>query len=204
MPSTGKFEKLKAFYLQLFPISVEGWEITERVLSVRSFKKGDFIVREGSICNYVSFINHGLCRVYYLVDGKEKIVKFTNESEYVSDYESFLTQKPALTFVQALEDTEVVDISYPDLQMLYQKIPEANILGRMIAEQLFLFTCNNNRAGVKESILQRYTNLIINQPWLLQRVPQYMIASYLGITPEALSRIKSRVGKQKQIPVAVY
>ncbi len=204
MSSKGKFEKLKAFYTQLFPITEEGWKVTESVLAIRSFKKGDFIVREGSICNYVSFVNHGLCRVYFLVDGKEKIIKFSSECEYVSDYESFLTRKPALTFVQALEDTEVVDISYPDLQMLYQQVPEANVLGRMIAEQLFLFTCNNNRAGVKDSILERYTNLIMDQPWLLQRVPQYMIASYLGITPEALSRIKSRVGKQKTAPVAVY
>ncbi|MCD6013359.1 MAG: transcriptional regulator, Crp/Fnr family [Flavipsychrobacter sp.] len=201
MPPKDKLEKLKAFYTQLFPITEESWEVTRRVLTVRSYRKGDFLVREGDVCNYVSFINNGLIRVYYLVDGKEKIVRFSNEINYVSDYESFLTRRPALTFVQAMEDTEVVDISYPDLQMLYQKVPEANVLGRMIAEQLFIFMCNSNRAGIKESISERYTNLIAQQPWLLQRVPQYMIASYMGITPEALSRVRSRIQKKDAVLV---
>ncbi len=197
MPSADNFEKLKAFFTQLFPVTEQSWEITRRVLTVSSYRKGDFLVREGDVCNCVSFINSGLIRVYYLVDGKEKIIRFCNEINYVSDYESFLTRQPALTFVQAMEDTEVVDISWPDLQMLYQKIPEANILGRMIAEQLFIFQCNANRAGIKDSVSERYTGLINEQPWLLQRVPQYMIASYLGVTPEALSRVRSRLQKKE-------
>lgn len=203
MVAQNKFAKLKAFYTSLFPLTEESWQITQKVLTVRSFRKGDYIGREGEVCNHVSFVNHGLVRVYYLANGKEKIAKFSCEGEYVCDYESFLTRKPALSFVQALEDTEVVDTTYPDLQMLYQRVPEANILGRMIAEQLFIFTCNNNRSGSKDSILERYTDLIMEQPWLLQRVPQYMIASYLGITPEALSRVKSKIGKKRHVPASI-
>ncbi len=199
MSSNNKFEKVRTFYQQLLPsMNEESWAITESVLSVRSFRKGDFIVREGSVCNYVSYLNHGLVRMYYHVDGKDKIISFCNEGNYISDYQSFLTRRPALTFIQALEDTEVVDTSFDDLQMLYKRVPESNIIGRLIAEQIFLEMCNGSNSEAKETILQRYTNLIISQPWLLQRVPQYMIASYLGITPEALSRIKSRFSKQRQ------
>ncbi len=200
-----KFEKLKSYFSQLLPtMTEESWNITENVLSVRTFKKGEFIAREGQLCDHVSFLNYGLARVYYLVDGKEKIVSFCNELNYICDYESFLSRKPAHSFVQLLENAEVVDISFKDLQMLYQVVPEANILGRRIAEQLFLDMCNGTRAEVKESILDRYSKLISEHPWLPQRVPQYMIASYLGITPEAFSRIKSRVSKQKEVPVLVY
>ena len=205
MSSNNKFEKLRAFYQQLLPsMNEENWRVVESVLSIRTFSKGDFIVREGSICNYVSFLNHGLTRMYYLTEGKERIIAFCNELNYVSDYQSFLTRKPSLSCVQALEDTEVVDITHADLQMLYRKMPEANIIGRMIAENIFLEMCEGNRAEAKETILSRYTNLIMQQPWLLQRVPQYMIASYLGITPEALSRIKSRVNKRHSVKELVY
>ncbi len=204
MTDVYKFEKLKTYFSRLLPtMTEESWKITENILSVRTFKKGEFIARGGVLCDHVSFLNYGLARVYYLVDGKEKIVSFCNELNYICDYESFLSRRPAHSYVQLLEDTEVVDISYKDLQMLYQVVPEANILGRIIAEQLFLEMCNGTRAEVKDTILERYSKLISEQPWLPQRVPQYMIASYLGITPEAFSRIKSRVNKQKEVPVMV-
>jgi CRP-like cAMP-binding protein len=199
MDTSEKFLKLKAYYQALVPgMSPESWDITENVLSVRTFKKGEFIVKEGSICKNVSFINSGLIRMYYTFNGKEKIISFCNENNYISDYQSFLTRMPALSNVQALEPTEVVDTSYDDLQMLYNRVPEANYMGRMIAEKLFLEMCEASHTVVKESLLQRYRQLIAEQPWLMQRVPQYMIASLLGITPEALSRIKSRVHSTKK------
>ncbi len=200
MLSTGKFDNLRAFYKQILPnMTEDSWMIIENVLHVRTVKKGDFVVREGNVCDYVSFMNYGLVSMYYLVNGKERIISFCNEHNYISDYQSFLTRNPALTFIEALEDTEIVDISYADLQMLYQKVPEANIIGRLIAEQVFLQMSEGSTAEAKETILERYTNLINKHPWLLQRVPQYMIASSLGITPEALSRIKSRVAKQRRV-----
>lgn len=198
MATDARFEPLKAYFRQLLPsMSQAGWELTESVLTARRLKKGEFINREGMVCNHVSFINYGLARMYYLVDGREKIISFCNELNYICDYQSFLTRRPGCSFVQAMEDMELVEIAHHDLQMLYREIPEANIIGRKIAEQLFLEMCESNSIEAKESIMQRYTSLVERQPWLLQRAPQYMIASYLGITPEALSRIKSRAPKRK-------
>ncbi|MCF8449759.1 MAG: Crp/Fnr family transcriptional regulator, partial [Taibaiella sp.] len=82
--------------------------------------------------------------------------------------------------------------TYEDLQMIYRKVPEANMLGRLIAESLFIDMCLKTSGVLGDSIEARYSSLIDEMPWLTQRVPQYMIASYLGITPEALSRMKAR------------
>lgn len=205
MPVTEKFQKLRTFYKSLLPsLTDDGWQICEDVLTVRTLKKGELLLSEGNVCRNVSFVNHGLLYMYHLVDGKEKIAMFCNEMNYMSDYRSFLQQEPSLTYIRALEDTEVVETDYDSLQMLYKKVPEANLLGRLIAEELFIDICSRTTADVNENINQRYNHLLKQKPWLAQRVPQYMIASYLGITPEALSRIKSRSVKKKRLAATVY
>ncbi len=205
MIANEKHSQLKAYYQSLMPdLTEEGWAICESKLTVRKFKKGAMIVKEGEICKHVSFVNFGLVRMYHLVDGKEKIVMFCNENNYTADYRSFLMQEPALTYLQAIEDTEIVDTSFAGLQEIYQRVPEANFLGRRIAEELFIDMCRRTTSDANETIDERYNNLIDQQPWLLQRVPQYMIASYLGITPQALSRIKRRIKTTSYQLAAVY
>ena len=199
MIDNSKFEPLRAYYKQILPtMSPEAWELAQSLLTVRTVKKRDFVIKEGEVCNFIAFVNYGSVRMYHLIEGREKIMSFCNETCYISEYQSFLTRRPAQVSIQALENTELVETSYEGLQLLYQKVPEANILGRLIAEQLFLMLFDGSLMVIKESIEQRYNKLINEQPWLMQRVPQYMIASFLGITPEALSRIKARAVKQKQ------
>jgi CRP-like cAMP-binding protein len=174
----------------------EGWQICESVLNVRTIKKGGLLLRQGSISNQVSFINHGLLRMYTTVDGRDKVTQFFKEGDYTGDYRSFLLREPANTSIQALEDTELVETKFDDLQMVYKKVPEANLIGRLVAEDLFIDICRRTSAQVSDSIEAQYNSLANEKPWLLQRVPQYMIASYLGVTPEALSRIKARAGRK--------
>jgi CRP-like cAMP-binding protein len=198
MEHTEHLSSLKAYYKQLVPtMTEESWQVVARIATIRKVKKGEYLVREGEVCDHVSFINYGLVRMFHIVDGREKIIAFTNEFNYASEYQSFLTRKPANSFLQAMEATEVVDISFAHLQMLYREVPEANQLGRLIAENLFLMMCDMSRAEIHNSITGRYQQLVEDMPWLPQRVPQYMIASYLGITPEAFSRIKAKASKQK-------
>jgi len=200
-----KYQKLRMFYKQLLPsLTEDSWEICGSVLSIRTLKKGELLLTEGNVCRHVSFVNHGLLSMYYLREGKEKRVMFCNEMNYMSDYKSFLLQELSETYIKAIEDTELVETDYDGLQMLYKKVPEANLLGRLIAEELFIDICKRTSAEANETINQRYNNLLKEKPWLAQRVPQYMIASYLGITPEALSRIKSRTVKKKKPAMALY
>ena len=202
MLSDNPFEQLKAFYLFLAPnMSEESWAACEAALTIRHVKKGGMITRNGAVCNHVSFINSGFVRAYYDTAEKEKIICFFNENSYVSDYTSFLTRKPGSFNIQALADTELVETKYEDLQKIYQTVPEANFLGRLVAEQLFMKMNEIQEAGTK-TIEQRYSALINEQPWLLQHVPQYMIASYLGITPEALSRARARMSKSARLKAA--
>ncbi len=205
MGSDIRFSQLRNYYKQLVPsLTEEGWDFCSKYLSARTLKKGEFLVREGDVCRNISFVNMGLLRMYHLVDGKEKIVYFSNENNYVADYRSFLLQEPSLTFIDVLEDTEVVDTNYEGLQEIYAKIPEANLIGRRIAEGLFIDMCIRSTQDAHETFEQRYYTLIDQYPWLLQRVPQYMIASYLGITPQALSRIKGRARNTAKSLTSVY
>ncbi len=192
-----QYRKLKEYYMSLMPtLTEEGWLLCESVLRIRTRKKGELLQKQGSVCNHVSFVNHGLLRMFSTWEDKEKVIEFFKEGDYTGDYRSFLLREPALTSLQALEDTEVAETTYEDLQMIYKKVPEANMIGRLIAEDLFIDMCLKSGGLTGDSVEHRYRCLTIEKPWLVQRVPQYMIASYLGVTPEALSRIKARAGKK--------
>ena len=198
MATHDKFEQLRNFYKQVFPgLTEQAWTHMSSLLSVRTIKKNDYVLREGTVCNHISFVNKGLIKMSYIVGDKEKVISFCNEGNYISDYQSFLTRKPSMIYLQALEPTELIETTYDGLQYLYEKSPEANLIGRLIAEQLFIVMSECDMEEKKLSIESRYLKLIREQPGLLQRVPQYMIASYLGITPEAFSRIKARLLRQK-------
>lgn len=199
MSTDSRFRQLRSFYEYLVPtLTEENWLKCEKRLTYRKVKKGQFLLREGQVCNQISFVNSGIIRMYYIIEGKDKNLCFFNENTYVSDYNSFLTRKPSTLYLEALEDSEVVETSYENLQLLYEEIPaEANKLGRLVAESLFIEMHLGTESLNKESIEERYLRLVAEEGWLLQRVPQYMIASYLGITPEALSRVKARIKQGK-------
>jgi len=196
--SNGPYDKIKAYYFRLLPeLTEESWAQVAQLVTVRRLGKGEFFIRPGEVSNYVSFINYGMVRSYYVLEGREYVVGFFDEEHcYFSSYESFLTRQPSQLCFEALEETEVVDISYNDLQLMYDRIPGADRLGRIVAESLFITLSKKNASFLLETPEQRYRHLLQQRPSLFQKVPQYMIASYLGITPEALSRIRSRLSKK--------
>ncbi len=190
------FEPLRQFYKSIYPaFSEEGWHLTEQLAAIRTLKKGEILLKQGAVCTNVSFIVEGLVRMYIEHDDKEKTLCFFNELTYVSDYSSFLTRQPSKMYIQALEPTTVIETSYDNLQRLYREVPEANLLGRIMCEQLFIQTNDVHVHELKENFEQRYLTLVEKYPWIISRVPQYMIASFMGITPEALSRIKARIAR---------
>lgn len=203
METRAEFQKLREFYRSLVPgLTEAGWAVCESVLTVRRLKKGEILHRQGTICNQVSFVNYGLVRMFAQYEnGKERTFDFAREGDYTGDYRSFLLREPAHTSLQALEDTELVETTYDGLQSIYRQVPEANAIGRLVAEELFIDMCFRSSAQGM-TIDEQFKALMDREPWLLQRVPQYLIASYLGITPEAFSRIKARTSKKsKKIPL---
>lgn len=188
------FQNIKTYYYKLIThLNDAEWQALEDRLVIKQFQKGESIVKQGEICNYVYFINKGFCRFYKMIDGKEISSGFIGAKEYVSSYDSFLKRTPAFENLDALEDTELHCLSYDDLQFLYSNYPVYQMFGRIIAEQLFIWINDRTNALLLLTPEQRYENMIKNDPELLQKVPQYMLASYIGVTPEHLSRIRKRM-----------
>jgi CRP-like cAMP-binding protein len=188
------FEDIKAYYQKLVP-HIKEIELTalEKCFNIRHLRKGDFLIKEGQVCRHVSFINKGLVRIYYSFEAKDISIGFIGNGEYTSEYESFLTRKPASQNIEALTNVELVDLGYDDMQQLYVQYPSLQEFGRKISEALFIMLNQRNTALLALSPEDRYRHMIVTHPSLLQHVPQYMLASYIGVTPEHLSRIRKKM-----------
>ncbi len=148
---------------------------------------------EGQVCRELGFINRGSFRVYYMSDGKEINTHFCFENEFVMDYDSFLQQKPSRYWIQALEDAEIVVFNLQTLQNAYHHSHHWERFGRIMAEYSYTHTTSRVESFLFMDAEQRYLNLLTTQPTILDRVPLYHIASYLGIERESLSRIRKKI-----------
>jgi len=188
------FDNLKFFIQRLIPKLDEAtWQSFIALQQVKQYHKGDIISEEGKVNSIVSFIEEGAVLVYNHLDNKRCIYNFFFEHEYTGDYESFLTRKPALYGLEAAEDCILLQMHYNGLQKMYENHPVFERVGRLVAENQFLRLTTRNASLLAESPEIRYKKLLEAKPQVAQRIPQYHIASYLGITPEALSRIRKRI-----------
>jgi CRP-like cAMP-binding protein len=163
----------------------------------KSYKKGDFFLTGGQICNQVGFVTKGLLRYYINHDGEDKTFNFAQENNFICNYESFLPRTPSTKIIQALEDCEILQISYTDLQTFYQSISGAERFGRLVIEQVFIQTLQDISSFYTDSPELRYERFRKKHPGLQQRISQYHIASYVGVKPQSLSRIRKRVFTEK-------
>ncbi|ASS49106.1 MAG: Crp/Fnr family transcriptional regulator [Candidatus Fluviicola riflensis] len=162
-------------------------------LEVRHYNKKEVILQEGKVCNYTYFINKGCLRYYYIIEGKENTAQFFFENAWYTDFESFLSGKPTKQNIEALEKTELLLLSSKDLKEVYNEIPKFERLGRQMAENAFLGVRHRNEMLENHSAEERYLMLIKERPKVFERIPQHYIASYLGIQPESLSRIRKKI-----------
>jgi CRP-like cAMP-binding protein len=177
----------------LITISPEEKEVIRSLFKEKIYKKGDFFLADGQICKHVGFIARGLMRYYINHDGEEKTYAFSQEDQYVSNYESFLPQRPSSKIIQALEDSHVFVISYQDLQILYAKVREGERYGRIAVEAVFLQMLRDINSFYTETPEVRYEGFLTNHPDLQQRISQYHIASFVGVKAQSLSRIRKRI-----------
>tara|TARA_B100000767_G_scaffold97041_1_gene93150 strand:+ start:239 stop:814 length:576 start_codon:yes stop_codon:yes gene_type:complete len=172
------------------------WLVISKDFIEKKIEKGDFLIEEGEYCNYVGFIDQGLLSYYYLVDGKKYIRGFFFDNDFISSYTSFLTNEKSKSYIEALENTSITLIHKDKLSQLYQKNSKFQQLGRMFTELLFMLVSEKYEDLLLKSPEERYLNLIENRSNVIQSIPQYLIASWLGITPEALSRIRKRLTRK--------
>ncbi|WP_344826965.1 Crp/Fnr family transcriptional regulator [Chryseobacterium ginsenosidimutans] len=159
----------------------------------KSIKKGDFFLAEGQVCKHVGFIVNGLMRYYINDDGEDKTYAFAKENDFICNNESFIPQLPSSKSIQALEDCEILQISYNDLQTFYQSIRQGERFGRLVIEQVFIQTLQDLSSFYTDTPEYRYEQFIKKHSDLQQRISQYHIASYLGVKPQSLSRIRKRI-----------
>jgi CRP-like cAMP-binding protein len=159
----------------------------------KSIKKGDFFLAEEQVCKQVAFIVKGLMRYYINHDGEDKTYAFAQENNFVCNYESFVPQIPSTKIIQVLEDCEILQISYADLQTFYKSITEGERFGRLVIEQVFIQTLKDLSSFYTDTPEYRYEKFIKQHADLQQRISQYHIASYVGVKPQSLSRIRKRI-----------
>lgn len=169
-------------------------ETISKYFELCQLKKGDYFLKAGVLCRNVAFIEKGLV-LYYQIDdkGEEVICDFAKETDWVTHYESFINQRSSPLSIKAIEDTTLQVISHDRLQQLYTKFPAFELVSRKIIEKVFIgsLTRNNELQILKAD--ERYKKFVEENPDLIQRVPQYHIASYLGIAPQSLSRIRKKI-----------
>jgi len=158
-------------------------------IKIRNYLKNQYIVQQGDICKSANFIISGCTKTFHMdVEGQEHIVMFSIEDWWTSDLGSFITQTPADFNVQCLERTQLIQFNYENLEELYVKIPKLERLFRKIVERAFVASQKRIIRNFSLDAKERYIIFKSSYPKINQRVPQYMIASYLGITKEFLSK----------------
>ena len=186
-------EKLKKYLEQLCPISQGDWELFSSRLQRRVFDRKQQVLRAGEIENYVSFIEQGIVR-YYVEEGDKDITfELAFENSLAAGYDSFLTRTPVVYSGETLVPTELWSITYTDLQAVYAESKVGERLGRLAAEQLYIRKNKRQMWLLKDTAEQRYMRLVHEYSHFLQLVPLKYLASYIGITPQALSRIRRRI-----------
>jgi len=162
----------------------------------KEIEKGAQFLSEGETCRHLAFIKKGAMMCYYLKNGKRYIDEFSLDGEFITDYTSFLNQTPSDKTIECIENSTVYIISHEMITSLYSRESFSfERLGRTMSEQLYFQWHEKSKSLLMDDATERYKKLIHNRPSLPQRVQQYLIAEYLGITPESLSRIRKELSK---------
>lgn len=192
------YELLYQKITEVISISEEEFDFCKTLFQPKKLRKKRFLLGEDDVCKYTAFVEKGLLRSFAIDEkGAEHILQFSLEGWWAADLSSFLTGEPSKYNIEALEDCELLLISKPSWDILLQKIPAFERFFRILIENNLIITQRRLMASFSDTAEEKYLHLIQNFPHILQRVPQHMIASYLGITRETLSRVRGQVAARK-------
>ncbi|TDX01472.1 Crp/Fnr family transcriptional regulator [Dinghuibacter silviterrae] len=179
------------------PLSTECKAYLQTEARVKTIHKGDYLLREGEICNKLGFLQYG-CLKSSIMDGdKEKVVWFWTTGDISTSTKSFFEQTPSKNFIRALEDTQFLYLTHETLQYVYIKYPESNFVARLILEKYYVREVERAELLQSQTAIDKYQYLIANHPDLLNIVPDKDIASYIGISPYRLSHLRSQLRSRK-------
>ncbi len=164
------------------------------LLKSKKLRKGEFLLREGEICRYDSFVVKGMLKNYFIDEnGFEHIIDFLIEEWWANDLYSLLTQTASKTYIKAIEDSEIIQISKNSFEQLYLKIPKFERFFRILFQNAYIAQQKHIGSTLSDDAEERYLSFIKNKPYAESRFSQKDIASYLGVTPQFLSRMKKKL-----------
>ncbi len=185
--------EIRKFIENITPMSDADWQFFASKLQEVELKKHAILLKYGEVENYMSFISKGIVRFYVPGEESDLTFGFLFENEFVTAYDSFLTRTPSEYQIETLTDTLLWKISHKDLEEVYESTSSGNTIGRKMAERMFLIKSKRELSLLSKTAEERYLDLFSDRPKLLQQIPLKYIASYIGVTPQALSRIRRRI-----------
>lgn len=177
----------------MLPLTEKEWESFTEIFTYRSVPRKFSLLQVGQVSREAYFINKGAARLLFIKDGQEISANFMFENGFIASLESFLLQIPSKQAIETIEDCELLVLSKNKLDALTKANPKFNSFSRAIAEMAFIMLQRRASSFILDSPEERYENMLKEKPEVLERIPQHMIASYLGITPVSLSRIRKRI-----------
>lgn len=192
------YSKYREFMQQYVSINFIEWKLIKSKLKIKNYKKGEIIHNLDSVCTKLMFINSGLARGYIIDEnGKDYTwsIYFNDKNSnlinlFVVDYESFINQTKSKLCIDVIEDCQVIVTEYKDIEFLYNNTKKGDKFGRLMANAAYTYLHNMMIQRQTIPAKERFEEFMKKTPYLLQKVPQYHIATFLGITPQHLSRLK--------------
>lgn len=187
------FEIFAAYLKEKAYLTDSELELIENASVIKRLRKRQYLIQEGDISDYRAFITKGCLRMYLVgADGIEHIVRFAIENWWITDDESYNTGNPTRYNVDALEETEVLIIKKDDLNALFKAIPKFDDLKNKLGAKRFEVSQTRILSNISDTAEKKYDNFIKSYPQFYERVPLHMIASYLGLSRETLSRVRKK------------
>ncbi|MCF0072766.1 Crp/Fnr family transcriptional regulator [Dyadobacter sp. CY261] len=193
MTDPGSLLKIESFIRTIVQPNEQEWEDFTRIVRLKKLKKRDLLLEEGQVCNFIAFLNSGVLREYSFQNGKETTVDFVSENQFTSDYQSFIMQVPSKQYLEALTDVDLLILKKDSINALFDKYKIWERFGRLIIERVFCSAEAKRKNILSTTHEEQYRDFTANYPQIVQQVPQYYIASYLGLSPEHLSRIRKKI-----------
>ncbi|MDO1512415.1 Crp/Fnr family transcriptional regulator [Maribacter confluentis] len=185
--------RIRAFFEEIVTINDEDWKLFSSKLEKTEYPKKTILLKTGQTETYLSFIEKGAVRLYIPGLENDLTFGFCFENQFVCAYDSFIRQSPCTYQLETLSKTILWRISHTDLQEIYARTAIGNTIGRLTAENLYLIKSDREQSLLNQTAQERYLSLFKNRPNLFKDIPLKYIASYIGITPQALSRIRKRI-----------
>ncbi len=187
------FLKIKQHVAKYIHLTEDEEKYFVSLLRIVNVRKKQFIVQPEFTCKHRTYVVKGAMRAYLIDDrGHDHTIQFAIEDWWISDFSSYINQEPATLFVEALEGTEIIQIEYSSESLLLERIPKFEKYLRIITQRSFAFLQKRMLSNLSKSAEQRYEEFLERYPSIVNRVPQYALASYLGFSTEFLSKIRNR------------